>query len=209
MSVVADTTSARDVEQRCRIVAAAERLFREIGYQKTTVADIARDLRMSPANVYRFFSAKSAINEAVARHLMDDAEARLRDIAQGPGTASERLRALVLANEAMNAARYVKDRKMHDMVEAAMDENWPTISAHIDRIDAIVEIVVASGMESGEFAKGDSRLAAKLVHTACVRFCHPRLLADCADRREPTSSDMVNFCLAALKIGAGARPAAS
>jgi Bacterial regulatory proteins, tetR family len=42
----------------------AERLFRQIGFQKTTVADIARELHMSPANVYRFFAAKSEINEA-------------------------------------------------------------------------------------------------------------------------------------------------
>ena len=36
----------------------AERLFGEIGFQKTTVVDIARELGMSPANVYRFFRAK-------------------------------------------------------------------------------------------------------------------------------------------------------
>jgi AcrR family transcriptional regulator len=35
-----------------------------MGYQKTAVADIARELGMSPANVYRFFPSKSAINEA-------------------------------------------------------------------------------------------------------------------------------------------------
>jgi AcrR family transcriptional regulator len=38
------------------IVEVAERLFRQIGFQKTTVADIARELHMSPANVYRFLS---------------------------------------------------------------------------------------------------------------------------------------------------------
>ena len=43
---------------RERILVVAERLFREIGYQKTTVADIAKVLRMSPANVYRFFDSK-------------------------------------------------------------------------------------------------------------------------------------------------------
>ena len=42
-------------DTRERILAVAERLFRQIGYQKTTVADIAKELRMSPANVYRFF----------------------------------------------------------------------------------------------------------------------------------------------------------
>ena len=52
------------------IVDVAERLFRQIGFQKTTVADIARELHMSPANVYRFFAAKSEINEAVCMHLL-------------------------------------------------------------------------------------------------------------------------------------------
>lgn len=201
MSEVAIQPPGRDIEQRARIVAVAERLFREIGFQKTTVADIARELRMSPANVYRFFGAKSEINAAVARHLMGEVEAAAQKIAQGPGGAAERLRALVLANEAMNAARYVADRKIHDMVEAALVENWPAVSEHIDRIDDLIEGLIASGMESGEFARGDAREAARLVHTACVRYCHPRLMAECADRPEPSSARMIDFCLAALRAG--------
>ncbi|WP_457798558.1 TetR/AcrR family transcriptional regulator [Methylocystis sp. S23] len=201
MSVVAESASAREIAQRARIVATAERLFREIGFQKTTVADIARALRMSPANVYRFFGSKSEIHIAVARQLMGEVEAAAQRVAAGPGTASDRLRALVLCNETMNADRYLADRKMHDMVEAALDEHWPTIDEHVDRIDAIVQAVIASGMESGEFAKGDAQLAAKLVHTALIRFFHPRLMVDCADRPEPTSAQMIDFCLAALRAG--------
>jgi len=34
-------------DTRERILVVAERLFRQIGYQKTTVADIAKELRMS------------------------------------------------------------------------------------------------------------------------------------------------------------------
>lgn len=201
MSHIAEHASARDQEQRCKIIATAERLFREIGFQKTTVADIARDLRMSPANVYRFFSAKSEINAAVARQLMGEVETGAKAIADGRGSASERLRALVLANEAMNAARYVADRKIHEMVEAALVENWPIIDEHVDRIDAIIESVIASGMESGEFAKGDAHMAARLVHTACIRYCHPRLMVECADRPAPTSAQMIEFCLSALRAG--------
>lgn len=202
MSAVAESANARESEQRARIVAAAERLFREIGFQKTTVADIARELRMSPANVYRFFGSKAEIHVAVARQLMGEVETAIRRVAAGPGAASERLRALVLCNEAMNADRYLADRKMHDMVEAALDQRWPTIDEHVDRIDAIVQSVIADGMESGEFAKGDAGLAAKLVHTALIRFFHPRLMIDCAERPEPTSEQMIDFCLAALRMGA-------
>jgi AcrR family transcriptional regulator len=81
MSEVISTTAARESDQRCKIIATAERLFREIGFQKTTVADIARELHMSPANIYRFFGAKSEINAAVAQHLMGEGE----ENRHGPG----------------------------------------------------------------------------------------------------------------------------
>ena len=52
---MSDVTYQVETDVRERILVIAERLFREIGYQKTTVADIAKALQMSPANVYRFF----------------------------------------------------------------------------------------------------------------------------------------------------------
>ena len=61
---------AESADTRCLILQVAERLFREIGYRKTTVADIAKSLRMSSGNLYRFFESKSAINEAVAERLI-------------------------------------------------------------------------------------------------------------------------------------------
>src|SRR3984893_7347154 len=41
---------AKGKDTRHLIVEVAERLFRQLGFQKTTVADIARELHMSPAN---------------------------------------------------------------------------------------------------------------------------------------------------------------
>ena len=66
----ANSPASRAEETRARIEETAERLFRVMGYQKTAVADIARELGMSPANVYRFFPSKSAINEAIAERLL-------------------------------------------------------------------------------------------------------------------------------------------
>ena len=60
---------------RERIVQAAIRSHRQIGFKKTTVADIARGASMSPANVYRFFASKQAIEEAVAADLFEQVSA--------------------------------------------------------------------------------------------------------------------------------------
>jgi AcrR family transcriptional regulator len=75
---------------RQRIVQAAIRLHREFGFRKTTVADIARGASMSPANVYRFFVSKQAIEEAVVADLFEWAQSldlaadlRPKAVAQG------------------------------------------------------------------------------------------------------------------------------
>ena len=43
--------SDTESEKKACILETAERLFRELGYLKTTVADIAKTLKMSPANI--------------------------------------------------------------------------------------------------------------------------------------------------------------
>ena len=57
-------------ETRERIARTAEELFRRMGFAKTAVADIASELGMSPANVYRFFPSKTAI-VATSQSFMD------------------------------------------------------------------------------------------------------------------------------------------
>ena len=85
------TSEHIESDTRERIVAVAERLFREIGYQKTTVADIAKTLRMSPANVYRFFSSKNAIVEAICQRFLKELEEKAWATARAKGPAARRL----------------------------------------------------------------------------------------------------------------------
>src|SRR3979490_1424631 len=113
MTMVADNIEAGTRE---RILVVAERLFREIGYQKTNVADIAKVLRMSPANVYRFFDSKKAIHEGVARHLMGEVEDAARPIAPSHGPVALKLRELLSSIHRMNCERYIGDSKLHEMV---------------------------------------------------------------------------------------------
>ncbi|MFD0937591.1 TetR/AcrR family transcriptional regulator, partial [Methylobacterium trifolii] len=155
---------------RCRIIATAQRYFREIGYQKTTVADIARALKMSPANVYRFFDSKKAINEAVVERLVGEVEALIAGIADAPGLpAAERVTAVIAALHQDTAERVRAYPRMHEMIEAAMDESWEVCSHHVDRISAVFERLVVEGVRRGEFETADPAAAARCLHTAVAR----------------------------------------
>jgi AcrR family transcriptional regulator len=185
-------------DTRERILVVAERLFREIGYQKTTVADIAKVLRMSPANVYRFFDSKKAIHEGVARTLMGGVEQAAQAIAIGRGPAASRLRELMTTIHRMNSQRYVGDNKLHEMVEIAMEESWEVCVAHMERITETIGAVIADGAASGEFQAPDVPLAAMCACTAMMRFFHPQMIAQCANKPGPSLDQMIDFVIAGL-----------
>jgi AcrR family transcriptional regulator len=192
----------RDTRQS--IIDTAERFFRDIGYQKTTVADIARSLRMSPANVYRFFDSKKAINEAVLGRYKGEQEEALAEIAAGPGGAGERLRGMLLATHRLNQARFSDQQRMQEMVCAAMEESWDAILAHIARLDALLAAVVAEGVASGEFRQVDPAAATRCVQTAMLRFHHPLLINQCARIPGPTAEELIEFVLLGLRKPAAA-----
>ncbi|MGE5159513.1 MAG: TetR/AcrR family transcriptional regulator [Gemmatimonas sp.] len=185
-------------DTRERILAVAERLFRQLGYQKTTVADIAKELRMSPANVYRFFDSKKAIHEGVARTLMGEVETEARRIADAPGPAAPRLRDLLKTVNRMNTERYVGDSKMHEMVEIAMEESWEVCVAHMELVTRIIGEVIGQGAASGEFHVHDVPQAALCTCTAMMRFFHPQMIAQSANKPGPEIDQMVDFVLAGL-----------
>ena len=187
-----------EVDTRERILEVAERLFRQIGYQKTTVGDIAKELRMSPANVYRFFESKKAIHQAVARGLMGEVELEARRIVARPGPVRERFRELLTTINRMNTERYVGDSKLHEMVEIAMQEDWDVCVAHMECIASIIGQMVAQGVASGEFEAPDLELASLCACTAMMRFFHPQMIAQCADRPGPTIDQMIDFVIASL-----------
>ena len=190
--------ASAEPDTRCRIIETAERLFRRIGYQKTTVADIAKALRMSPANVYRFFDSKKAINEAVAERLMREVEGAIEVIARRDAPAADRLRDMVVTMHRMNAALYTDELRMHEMVERALSESWQVVHAHIERKGVIFQRVVEEGIAAGEFTSADPVVASRCVQVALIRFCHPALLVQCAGEPGPSLEQMTEFVLAGL-----------
>src|SRR5437763_4474827 len=192
-----------ELDTRERILEVAARLFREIGYQKTTVADIAKVLRMSPANVYRFFDSKKAIHEGVARTLMGGVEDAAQIIAAKPESAAARLRELMTTINRMNSERYIGDSKLHEMVEIAMEESWEVCVAHMQTITETIGGVIAQGVATGEFEADDVPLAAMCVCTGMMRFFHPQMIAQCANKPGPSLDQMIDFVLAGLAPRAG------
>jgi Tetracyclin repressor-like, C-terminal domain len=105
----------------------------------------------------------------------------------------------------MNSERYVGDSKLHEMVEIAMEESWEVCVAHMEQITMTIGSVIAEGAVSGEFEVADVPEAAMCTCTAMMRFFHPQMIAQCANKPGPSIDQMIDFVLAALAPRAKAK----
>src|SRR3979490_1678814 len=117
-------------DTRARIMATAEALFRRLGFAKTAVADIAGELKMSPANVYRFFPSKNAIIEAICRRCLAEVEEKTWAVARSKGPAAQRMERLFLEILAYHKENLLVEHRVNEIVVFATEHMWDTLRAH-------------------------------------------------------------------------------
>ena len=202
----------REKEQICesrsplisrQIVQAAIRLHREIGFKKTTVADIARGASMSPANVYRFFPSRQALEEAVVADLLEKVSAAATLAACGGGPALERLTAVLRTISQLHDNRLANDSKLHELLAAADRESWPAILSYADRIRGVVRSIIAAGQASREVRPGSPMTLTCCLLEAMDAYLSPSRVNAATVR--PTFDEMIGFCAGALRHVALAR----
>ena len=188
-------------DTRARIMDAAEALFRRLGFAKTAVADIASELKMSPANVYRFFSSKNAIIEAICQRCLAELEDRAWAVARSRGSAAERIERLVLEILSYHKENLLTEQRVNDMVLAAIELSWGAIRAHKEHMRMVFESILREGVEAGEFEPINSRETSRLLMISLVHFCHPVLVAQYLQDQEDLEADAraaVRFLLRAI-----------
>lgn len=164
-------------DTRERIMETAETLFRRMGFAKTAVADIASELRMSPANIYRFFPSKIAIVQAMCQRCLSELEEKMWAIARSRGPAGERLERLQIEIFAYHKENLIEEQKVSDIVQVAMEESWDAIMAHKEVVRTAIELILRDGIDSGEFEPVDPRQTSITIMRAYAAYCHPMMIA--------------------------------
>jgi AcrR family transcriptional regulator len=184
-----------------RILDTAEKLFRHYGYSKTNVADIARELGMSPANIYRFFASKVEIRQAIGARLLGTVQTLAELILnQDDVSAEDRLRQWTHAVHKITVEAMLDQQKVHEMVIVALEQDWQIVDVHIDRLNTIVAGTIREGVEAGEFPEQDIESAARCFSATTATLCHPQLVAQCLNKpNRATPGELVEFAIRALK----------
>lgn len=142
-----------DHSVREQIVNAAFEHFGHYGYEKNTVAELAKSIGFSKAYIYKFFDSKQAIGEVIcANRLETIMTAVLAAVADAP-SASEKLRRLFRALTEAGSELFFHDRKLYDIAAVASRDKWPSTERYAERLLKLIESIVVEGRQAGEFER--------------------------------------------------------
>jgi AcrR family transcriptional regulator len=142
-----------DHERHHQIIAAADEHFRLYGYRKTSVADLGKAIGVSSTYLYRFFTSKQAIGEAVCSTVLRTMDDELLLLVNETGPATDRLRRFMKLTLARSLEIFFDDTRLHELVTVAMEESWGSARVHEAALTAMVAALVQSGRQSGEFER--------------------------------------------------------
>jgi len=185
-------------ENASRILMETERLLRIYGHRKVTVADIADACGFSAANVYRYFSSRRAILDALASHYLRETEcAALACAIRNSHSARDRLSGFLTG---LNTALMIfadREPRVSRLLADATTEQWPCYSRHDARLVRHITEILAVAGASGEFRlTDDAEKEARRVKAAACALVEPDVILFCRDRHDASTREAVSQLIA-------------
>jgi AcrR family transcriptional regulator len=194
-----------DPSARERILAAAEELFAETGFDATPTSRIAAKARVPKGLVHYYFRRKSDLLTALVDRLPDERIEPAKVVV--PGDLAESLRRLVAELDArMSASRLLshllwREADTHHAVRDALQQRFRRVVAQVRAV-----ILAAGGAAAGGLAVTDVDTASGLLALA-VSYRHSVARHEGEDLDADASMDREVAFIAGALTGAQAQPA--
>jgi AcrR family transcriptional regulator len=161
-------------DTRAQILDAAQARLVQFGYHKTTMAEIADDVGMSAANLYRYFASKEDIAAECASRCLNERLARLRLVAERPGRAAT-AKLLDYALELVDDSHALAgvDSKIGELVATITRQRPGLVHEKLALHEGLLAHILAEGVASGEFELADVADTARQMLGALMLFDLP------------------------------------
>ena len=158
--------------RRRQIEDVASTLFSHRGYAATSMRDIAKALDLQGGSLYAHIPSKEAVLAAIVEEAADGFHAAVRPIAEGPGTAAERLKAMIAAH--IGVVTGGRDRAKVFLFEWTFlaPERREAVARSRAAYQGYFERVIGEGAAAGELDAPDPALAAVFLLSAMNGMAH-------------------------------------
>jgi len=195
-------------ENATRILRETERLLRIYGHRKITVADAADACGFSAANVYRYFSSRRAILDALASHYLREAEsAALACAIRNSRSARDRLSGFLAGLSKALMIFADREPRVSQLLADATAEQWPCYTHYDARLVRHITKILSAASASGEFrVEGEAEQEAQRVKAAACALVEPDVVLSCRDRYDASTREAVSRLIADALLNQSVSP---
>ncbi|MEO1889135.1 MAG: TetR/AcrR family transcriptional regulator [Cycloclasticus sp.] len=159
------------------ILDAADKRFKTVGFKKTAMAEIANDLGMSTANLYRYFPSKVDIAEGFAIRCFVEKEQGLAKVLEKAKLSEvERLQAFALALLHFNYKQLQEYPAINDIIVALCAEKPSLIERKRAGELELVKIILQKGQEIDGWVFDDITVTGRAILTSWIMFTTPTFM---------------------------------
>lgn len=188
-----------DHEVRDQIIFAAGEHFRQYGYMKTTVSDLAKSIGFSKAYIYKFFTSKQAIGEMICANCLREIETEVRAAVEAADKPPEKLRQMFKSSVEGGLRLFFHDRKLYEIAAAAASEGWQAAIAYDERMQQLLRDIIQQGRLSGDFErKTPMDEAVSSIYLVMRPYLNPLLLQHSFDKASAAATHLSSLILRSL-----------
>ena len=148
----------RTEEKRAEILRRAASVFRQKGFHRAGMREIAKAGGMAPGAIYYYFASKEDLLHACQLLTLERLLASAGEIAGGGGTAADQINRLIHAH-LRHSLDELGGSLAHMEFHALPPEKFAEVVAQRDRYEAAWRRIVERGIENGEFQSANAKLA--------------------------------------------------
>ncbi|MEM6683189.1 MAG: TetR/AcrR family transcriptional regulator [Pseudomonadota bacterium] len=187
-------------EARALILNSAEKVIERYGFQKTTIADIAKECGFSASNVHKFFGTKSAIKQAIAERTLGAIFSEACRAANHEHGAGDKIAAFISTVNKATLERFEKQASVFEGLAAAADEKWLVVREYRMAILRKLEELIDYGNDQGDFDVPNVKNTALAVHMSLFRLMHPSMIMEAIGEPDQGSTKVfIDFILRGLQ----------
>lgn len=160
--------AVRQQASRSEVLDAAAEAFIERGYTATSIDDVADRLGCTKGRVYHYFRTKGELFLGVHRTALDMAIDAIQPTVDSDSAPIEKLTAMAAAHARLmlEESSYMRLAVQHVEMSLVLEGRTPhqsflDVFALRQQYESYFERVIADGMRSGDFRKGNANLMAK------------------------------------------------
>lgn len=173
-------------DKRKQIIDAALKRFSHFGITKTTMSEIADDLKLSKANLYYYFPDKFSLIEAIAYQMIEESDKVIERALEAFTTTLDLLIRMLDMKKAYFEKYYMLIINLHEM--NMNEEKWMALSKKLlQREVGTVSRIFELGIKRNELVTFDVAVTSEL-YVSMIRglamFCDHAMPHTLADRAE-------------------------